>query len=410
MHEVSPEVAYNAAESAARSSYGKLLAFLSARSGDVAGAEDALASAFESALLHWPQSGIPEIPDAWLLTAARRSMIDAARHRKVKAVIDPLLEMITDTEIDPYAETPIPDRRLAMMFACAHPAIESNIRAPLILQTVLGFDAATVASAFLVSPTTMSQRLVRAKNKIKLACIPFSIPDTDMMNDRLKPVLDAIYAAYTDGWSDPLGTEAHRLNLADEAIWLGRLVATLLPEQAEALGLVALMLYTEARKSARRSNNGEYVPLSDQDVLLWNMVLIDEAETLLFQAAKLGHVGRYQLEAAIQSAHVARRNSGKTDWTAIVLLYEALYEICKSPVVAINRAVALSMTEGPHIGLEELSKICNYSGLTDYQPYWAALASVYDELSMNDKANESYDIAIGLESDIAVRRFLQKRK
>jgi RNA polymerase sigma-70 factor (ECF subfamily) len=337
-------------------------------------------------------------------------MIDAARHRKVKAVIDSLLEMITDTEIDPYAETPISDRRLALMFACAHPAIESNIRAPLILQTVLGFDAATVASAFLVSQATMSQRLVRAKNKIKSAGIPFAIPDTDMMNDRLEPVLDAIYAAYFDGWSDPLGTEVHRLNLADEAIWLGRLIATLMREQAEALGLLALILYTEARKGARRSNTGEYVPLSHQDVSLWNMAFIDEAETLLSQAAKLGHFGRYQLEAAIQSAHVARRKSGKTDWTAIVLLYDALYEICKSPEVAINRAVALSMAEGPHTGLDELKKICDYSGLRDYQPYWAALASVFNELGMNEKANDSYDIAIGLESDIAVRRFLQKRK
>ncbi len=200
------------------------------------------------------------------------------------------------------------------MFACAHPAIEPGVRAPLILQTVLGFDAATIGSAFLVAPATMGQRLVRAKTKIKQAGIPFRLPEREELPERLNSVLDAIYAVFSEGWSDPAGIEARRRNLAEEGIWLGRLVVSLMPKEPEALGLLALMLFAEARRGARRNAEGDYVPLDEQDPALWDRHLIDEAEALLFRASEMGRIGRFQLEAAVQSAHVVRRATGRTDW------------------------------------------------------------------------------------------------
>ena len=196
------------------------------------------------------------------------------------------------------------------MFACAHPAIEPGIRAPLILQTILGFDAATIASAFLVSPATMGQRLVRAKSKIRTPAFPFACRSAPSSRERLDAVLAAIYAAFAEGWSDPAGTEARRRNLAEEGIWLGRLVVSLLPDEPEALGLLALMLHAEARRGARRNADGDYVPLAEQDPAAWDQRLIDEAEALLFRASAMGTVGRFQLEAAVQSAHVVRRLTG----------------------------------------------------------------------------------------------------
>ncbi|MGA8050937.1 MAG: DUF6596 domain-containing protein, partial [Burkholderiales bacterium] len=278
---MSEEPARLAAEAAARRSYGKLVAYLAARTRDVAAAEDALSEVFAAALADWPASGIPRAPEAWMLTAARSKPIDAA-------------------------ESEIPDDRLRLMFACAHPAIDAEVRAPLILQTILGFDAATIAAAFLVSPDTMGQQLVRAKSRIRLAGIPFHVPEMENLRERLDAVLEAIYAAYAEGWSDPAGTAARRRKLSDEGIWLGRLVATLLPDEPEALGLVALMLHVEARRDVA----GDYVPLDEQDPAAWNGALIDEAEVLLLRASRLGAIGRFQLEAAVQSAHAARRRTG----------------------------------------------------------------------------------------------------
>jgi RNA polymerase sigma-70 factor (ECF subfamily) len=222
--------ARQAAEQAARHSYGKLVAFVAARTGDVAGAEDALSDAFAAALLDWPAHGVPQNPEAWLLTVARRKSIDALRRRRSGEGAGAHLRLIADElEAAAAAAGDIPDERLRLMFACAHPAIDANIRAPLILQTILGFDAATIASAFLVAPAAMGQRLARAKAKIRLAGIPFRMPERADMAQRLDAVLAAIYAAFAEGWSDPAGAEAKRRNLAEEAIWLGRLVAELLP-------------------------------------------------------------------------------------------------------------------------------------------------------------------------------------
>ena len=249
------EAAHAAAEAAARRSYGKLVAFVCARTRDVAAAEDALAAAFESALRDWPAHGVPANPEAWLLTAARRQAIDAARRRRTQddAVPDLLLfgDLATPEPDDPRRA--IPDDRLLLMFACAHPAIEPGVRAPLMLQTILGLDAATIASAFMVAPATMGQRLSRAKAKIKRAGVPFRLPEPDDLPGRLDAVLEAIYAAFAHGWSDPAGTEVRRRNLAEEGIWLGHRGPTRLPDAPEALGLLALMLHAPARQPARRS-------------------------------------------------------------------------------------------------------------------------------------------------------------
>jgi RNA polymerase sigma-70 factor (ECF subfamily) len=409
------ESARAAAEAAARQSYGKLIAWLSSRTNDVAGAEDALADAFAAALERWPRTGVPDKPEAWLLAVARRRSIDALRRRLTTvAGRDHLLLMTEELEARMADQTvtdeALPDERLRLMFACAHPAIDPAVRAPLILQTVLGFDAAAIASAFLVSPSAMGQRLVRAKSRIRETGIPFRVPERAELGERLDAVLEAIYATFAEGWSDPAGTETQRRNLASEGIWLGRLVASLMPEEPEALGLLALMLFAEARRQARRDDAGDYVPLAEQDLALWDRTLIDEAESLLRRASTMGIVGRYQLEAAIQSAHAARRLTGRTDWAAIRALYDALHSLAGSPVVAINRAVAIAEAEGAVAGLAALYVIGADKRLDAYQPYWAARAGLLARLGEIAQAGEAYDRAIGLERDPAVRLFLQREQ
>ncbi len=278
------------------------------------------------------------------------------------------------------------------------------------LQAVLGFDAAAIASAFLVAPATMGQRLVRAKAKIRQAGIPFGLPGRAAMRDRLDAVLEAIYAAYAEGWSDPAGTDVQRRNLAEEAIWLGQLVASLLPGEPEALGLLSLMLHAQARRAARRDAQGRYVPLAQQDLALWDMSTIDAAEALLGRAAALGTLGRYQLEAALQSAHVVRRRTGRADWGAIERLYDALAALTGSPVVAINRAIAVAETRGPAVALRELEPLAGDPRLAQYQPYWAARAELLERVGDTAAAEQAYERAIGLEADPAVREFLAQRR
>ncbi|MFD1981946.1 RNA polymerase sigma factor [Mesorhizobium newzealandense] len=410
MTAVSADTARAAAEAAARQSYGKLVAWLAARTRDVAAAEDALADAFAAALERWPRNGVPEKPEAWLLAVARRRRVDAVRRRLTSEAGREHLKLIAQEMEARMTDEDLPDERLRLMFACAHPAIESSVRAPLILQTILGFDAATIASAFLVSPATMGQRLVRAKARIRETGIPFRVPERAELGERLDAVLEAIYAAFAEGWSDPAGTETQRRNLATEGIWLGRLVASLMPDEPEAFGLLALMLFAEARRPARRDVAGDYVPLAEQDCALWDDVLVDEAESLLRRAATMGVIGRYQLEAAVQSVHVARRLTGLTDWDAIRGFYDALSVIAGSPVVAINRAVAIAEAEGAAAGLAALYVLGDDKRLDDYQPYWAARAGLLARLGKIGKAVEAYDRAIGLERDPAVRRFLQGKR
>lgn len=408
-----PDDAMNArdtADAVARRSFGKLIAFLAARTRDVAAAEDALSEAFASALATWPHTGCPSNPEAWLLTVARRKMIDLARRRRTGEAAAVQLLLLGPEFDDGAMDDGIPDDRLPLMFACTHPAIEAAIRAPLMLQVVLGLDAKMIASAFLMSPAAMGKRLVRAKNKIREAAIPFSVPEREELAGRLDTVLDAIYAAFTEGWTDPGGTDVARRDLTEEALFLARLVAGLLPREPEALGLLACMLHAQARRRARRSEDGEYVPLAEQDPALWDWPMIDEAEALLQHASALGSIGRYQLEAALQSAHVHRRRTGHADWAAVVQLYEALARLTGSPVVAINRALAVAELQGASAGLTAMQQVAADARLAQYQPYWAARAELLARTGAHREARDAYDMAIGLERDPAVRRFLQRRQ
>jgi RNA polymerase sigma-70 factor (ECF subfamily) len=401
--------ARSAADAVARRSYGKLVAYLAARTCDVAAAEDALSEAFASALADWPAKGCPDNPEAWLLTVARRKMIDAARRRRSSEAASSDLRLLAE-ELEAAAAKPeIPDHRLALLFACTHPALEAGIRAPLMLQAVLGLDAKMIASAFLVSPAAMGKRLGRAKEKIRQAGIPFSIPERAELPARLETVLDAIYAAYAEGWSDPGGSDLTRRDLTAEAMFLAGLGVELMPDASEALGLLALILHAEARRRARRRDNGAYVPLAEQNPALWDTPMIAEAEALLRRAGTLGDIGRYQLEGALQSAHVHRCRSGKDNWAEVVQLYDALFALAESPVVAINRALAIGELRGAAAGLAAMSKIAADPRLTEYQPYWAARAELLAKSGAQDEARQAYEIAIGLERDPAVREFLQRR-
>ena len=402
--------AHITADAVARRSYGKLVAFLAARTRDVSAAEDAVSEAFAAALEDWPRNGCPSNPEAWLLTVARRKTIDSARWQARRRDAIGHLHLLAEELEAAAANSEIPDQRLALMFACAHPAIDAGIRAPLILQVALGFDAAAIASAFLMSPAAMGQRLVRAKKKILEARIPFRIPDREELRDRLDTVLDAIYACFTEGWIDAAGTDIARRDLADEAIYLGRLVTGLLPAEPEALGLLALMLHAEARRPARRNRNGEYVPLADQNPALWDSQMIDEAEALLLRASAIGSIGRYQLEAALQSAHVHRRVTGRANWTSVLQLYDALLAMSGSPVVAINRALVIAEIYGARAALEEIQAIADDARVTEYQPYWAARAELLAKTGAHIEARDAYEIAIGLERDPAVRNFLLRRQ
>ncbi|MEO8201567.1 MAG: DUF6596 domain-containing protein, partial [Gemmatimonadota bacterium] len=398
------------ADAVARRSYGKLVAFLSARTRDVAAAEDVLSEAFVAALVDWPRNGCPSNPEAWLLTVARRKLIDSSRHQQRGENVAAQVELLTAglDRTDEKAE--IPDYRLGLMFACTHPAIDVGIRAPLMLQVVLGLNAQSIASTFLTSPSAMGKRLVRAKEKIRLAGVPLSIPGQEELSARLDTVLDAIYAAFTEGWSDQGGTDQGRDDLTGEAIFLARLVTELLPDEPEALGLLALILHAEARRPARRTAGGEYVPLALQDQVTWDWAMIREGETLLRRASRAGVIGRYQLEAAIQSAHVFRCRTGRTNWVEIVHLYDALLGIVETPVVRINRALAIAEVDGAILGLQAMPDASTDGRLREYQPYWAARADLLARAGESDSASHAYDMAIGLETDPAVRRFLERRR
>lgn len=282
--------AHQAAERAARESYGRLLAILSARTHDIAASEDALAEAFARALERWPADGIPAQPDAWLLSVARHRKLDAWRHSRVQDNSTQTLLLLAG-EVDNAAGTEgaaVPDERLRLMFVCAHPAIDAAARAPLMLQAVLGLDAARMAGAFLTAPSTLGQRLVRAKARIRAAGIPFEYPQARELPQRLQDVLDGIYAAYGTGWDDVDGADALPRGLTAEAIDLGRILCSLMPAEPEPLGLLALMLFCESRAAARRSETGAYVPLDQQDPLRWNPDLLAEAERCLRRASEIG--------------------------------------------------------------------------------------------------------------------------
>jgi RNA polymerase sigma-70 factor, ECF subfamily len=400
------DAACAAAEHAARTAYGKLIALLASRGFDLAACEDALADAFAAALATWPADGVPRTPEAWLLTSARRKLIDQVRRDQTRAQASDELLRRADADLAAPDEAPaIPDQRLALLFACAHPAIEAAARAPLMLQVVLGFDAARIASAFLVAPATLSQRLVRAKRRLRDSKIAFELPSADQLVPRLDAVAQAIYAAYADGW---LENDPDRRAIADEAVWLARMLAASLPGEAEAQALLALILYADARRAARNVG-GAYVPLSAQDTRLWNHAMLDEAEMLLHRALTARRLGRFQLEAAIQSAHVARHATGTVDWAALVQLYDALTLVTGSIVARVNGAVAVARAQDAAAGLVRLDALAADPALRDYQPYWAARAHLLSQTGATAASREAYLRAIGLSSDPALIDFLRRQ-
>lgn len=396
------------AEAVARSSYGRLVALIAARTRDIAAAEDALAEAFRIALDTWPEQGVPARPEAWLLTVARRSAGHRARHVEVAGRAADTLVILTE-ERAMQGDDAIPDERLRLLFVCAHPAIDPGVRTALMLQTVLGLDAARIGAAFLVPPATMGQRLVRAKAKIRDAGLRFEVPEREDLPGRLDAVLAAIYAAYGTGWDAVPGADALR-GLAPEAIYLGRLVVTLLPDAAEAKGLLALMLHCEARAAARRDDTGGYVPLAAQDSIRWDAAMIAEAEALLVEATARGAFGRFQTEAAIQSLHATSILAGRAPPAkALTALYDLLMIQAPSLGAEVARAAAHGAAHGPRQGLGLLDAI-ERSRVASYQPYWAVRAHLLELAGDGQAAAADYDRAIGLSSDPAVRAWLTARK
>ncbi len=399
------DAARRAAEQAARTAHGRLVARLASRSRDIAGAEDALAEAFAAALRHWPSRGVPASPEAWLLTAARNAQRNAGRHRRVQNAAIGDLELQQAELSAPASDWP--DERLKLLFVCAHPAIDVAIRTPLMLQVVLGLDAARIANALLLAPAAMSQRLVRAKARIRDAGLRFELPERQEMPARLAEVLEAVYAAYGTGW-DGAGTLAQQSGgLAEEAIALGRLLVAALPDQPEARGLLALMLHCEARRGARRDAAGRFVPLARQDTRLWSRSMMAEAEALLTEGARAGRFGRFLCEAAIQSVHAQRAATGRTDHAALRLLYDLLAERAPSLGVLTARAAAL-LEAGEAEAAEAALAALPAERVAAYQPFWVTRAALLRRLGRLAEAEAARRRAIGLTDDPAIRAFLEE--
>ncbi|MBO9599206.1 MAG: RNA polymerase subunit sigma-70 [Cohnella sp.] len=392
-----------------RESYGRLVSYLAVQWRDLESAQDALSDALLSALESWPRTGIPNHPEAWLLNVARRKLIDAARRNRVFAKALPeLLDFSDMAGRMASADQPFPDERLTMMFICSHPEIEPSIRTPLMLQTVLGIDAGRIASAFVVKPSTMGQRLSRAKARIRAERLTFAMPDAEQLPDRLNSVLEAIYAAYGSGWDHLVADDSRRSGLAEEAIYMGRLVCTRMHDEPEALGLLSFMLHCEARREARRDEAGNYVPLSEQEPSRWSVPMIVEAEHYLHKASQLGRMGRFQLLAAIQSVHAGRARNGRTEWEEIALLYEGLARLSPAVGILVGQAAAIAEAYGADAGLDRLEAI-PHAKIVNYQPYWALAAHLYQRLHRIEDAIRAYSQAIGLCDDESVRQFLIQR-
>lgn len=376
---------------------------LASRSRDIAASEDALSEAFVAALRTWPDSGVPANPDAWLITAARNSLRNAARHQGVVDASAIELALLHDEAAPEPNE--LADDRLKLLFVCAHPAIEADVRTPLMLQTVLGLDAAQVAAAFLVAPSTMGQRLVRAKAKIKLARLRFELPSSEDMPERIADVLGAIYAAYGTSWDAVAGAGTGSPDLADEALFLSRLLVALLPNEPEARGLLALMLYCESRRAARRTPDGAFIPLTRQDATLWSSDMIVEAENHLALASRAGVFGRYQCEAAIQSIHVQRPITGSTNHTALAVLYRLLATHCPTVGVFVGQAAAM-VEAGESVQALAVLRQLLPADVRSYQPYWVTLAMALRAAGNQVAAEQALQTAIGLTEDSAIRSFL----
>jgi predicted RNA polymerase sigma factor len=390
----------------ARDSYGRLLAVLAAPTRDIAAAEDALADALERALARWPDDGIPANPEGWILTVARnrlRDMWKSSAHR-MTAPLDEIDSAPTPLEDDMPA---IPDRRLELMLVCAHPAIAPNVRTPLMLQAVLGVEAAAIAEAFAVEPATMAQRLVRAKKRIRDAGIPFVLPERDDLAVRLPAVLEAVYGAYAIDWQlTPQGAPIE--SLSAEALHLALVLAELLPDEPEVLGLAALVCLSEARRPARRTANGGFIPLDEQDTSRWDTTRSARGELLLRRAHDLGQPGRFQYEAAIQSAHCARATWGRVDHHALQKLHRAVLHVAPSLGAAVASAAVDGEVDGPDAGLRALDAITD-PAVERFQPAWATRAHLLAEAGCAADAAEAYRRAIELTADPGVAEYLSRR-
>jgi RNA polymerase sigma-70 factor (ECF subfamily) len=396
-------------EAVFREERGRLLAALARRFGDLDLAEEVTSEAIETALVRWPVDGVPPNPGAWLMTTARRKAVDRLRRDQVYAAKLAVLQVDADRAAPPSSGDELPDERLQLFFTCAHPALAAEDRGALTLRCLAGLTTPEVARAFLVPVATMAKRIVRAKKKIKEARIPFRVPGADELPERLPGVLQVIYSVFTEGYAASSGPFLQRLDLAEEAIRLARILRRLLPDEREVAGLLALMLLIHARRDARTGPDGELVLLDDQDRSRWDREMIAEGSELVVASLTGGAAGPYGVQAAIAALHDEAADVAGTDWPQIVALYDVLIAMDPSPVVALNRAAAIAMRDGPETGLALLDELSAEPRLRDYHPYRLARADLLHRLGRLPEATAAYQEALALAGSEPERSHLRRR-
>ena len=393
-----------------RSESRRVFATLIRLLGDFDVAEEALHDAFRAALEQWPQDGVPANPRAWLVSAGRFKAIDGMRRRARFDALDDVAEQVENLADDsaPLGNEDIEDDRLRLIFTCCHPALQPDAQVALTLREVCGLETEEIANAFLTRAPTLAQRIVRAKSKIRVAKIPYQVPSQEDLLERLESVLRVIYLVFNEGYSTSSGQSLTRHDLSGEAIRLARLIVELLPDP-EAMGLLALMLLHESRRAARTSPAGDLILLDEQDRSRWNREQIAEGIALVERALPLRRPGPYCLQAAIAAVHAGAPSAAATDWDEIVGLYDLLAQVEPSPVVELNRAVAVAMRDGPLAGLVLVDAILAHGDLSDYRLAHAARADLCRRLGKDQEARESYQRALALTRQEAERRFLERR-